>query len=597
MRIADFIIDYFNKRGAKEFFLLPGGGNMYLTDAIKKRRFKYLSFHHEQAAAIAAEGYTRINNSIGVAVVTSGPGFTNTLTAIAGSYIDSLPLVIISGQVKTTDLKKNKIRQNGPQEAPTVEISKPISKYSVMLNHKSDIISELDKAYDHCVSGRKGPVVIDVPLDIQAKKIKTTSRKIKNKIKTKTIDKKQIIHIFNLLKKSKRPLFYVGHGARLSGSKNIFLKILNKYKIPSVFTWNAKDFLESNSKLNLGCPGSVAPRYSNFAVQNCDLIIFLGARLNLINSAFDKKNFAKNAKKVFVDIDKYELDLIKYKKTVKLNYNIKDFLDIFFKQNIILPNYKNWIKFCLNQKNKYSSNILVKKNKKIYSHYDFVSTISDLIEDNAIIATGSSGLAIEIFYTFFKNKKNQRIFLTSGLGAMGYGLASSIGACVRAKKKTYLIESDGSLMFNLQELATIKSYNLPIVMIIMNNDGYASIRNTHRNYFKKRFVGTGKEDRIFYPNFRDVAKAFNIKYYKCSNSKDLNLCFSKIRRTKKPIFIDVKLKKDEILLPKVSAVLKGEKIFSLPLEDMSPLLSLNELKSNLIGKLNINSIKIRKKNC
>ena len=595
MNVSDYIIKFFYRKGAKTFFLLPGGGNMYLIDSVKKNNFNYLSFNHEQAAVIAAEGYTRIQNGIGVAIVTSGPGGTNSITGIAGSWLDSLPLIVISGQVKTSDLKKRNLRQNGPQELPIIEIVKPITKHAIQLNHNSNIDYEINKALSIATNGRKGPVLIDVPLDIQSKSYISEIKKIYSPVKKLTFKNNLFKKVFNKIKNSSRPLLFIGHGTRLSNSKKDFLKFISNYNIPCVFTWNAKDLLSYNHKLNLGSPGVVAKRFSNFAVQNCDLIIFLGSRLNLINSAFNKKKFAKNANKIFVDIDKTELDTDKLKNSININTDVKYFFNKLNSKKMNKNAFNKWIKFCNNQKNffekeKFST---IRQNDCI-NHYDLMHKFSNLFKENDIIVTGSSGLAIEIFYTYFKNKTNQRIFLTTALGSMGYGLPSAIGAASKTNKKTILIESDGSFLFNIQELATIKTYKLPICIFLLNNKGYASIRNTQKSYFKSRFVGTGSEDKMFYPNFKNIAKSFEINYFKVKKLKDLDFNYKKFIKNPIPTIIDIHLEKNATLLPKVSAVFKGSKIYSLPLEDMSPLLSLDELKKNVLNKINQISIDVRK---
>lgn len=595
MNISDYIIKFFFSKGAKSFFLLPGGGNMYLIDSVKKNNFNYLSFNHEQAAVIAAEGYTRIENNIGVAIVTSGPGGTNSITGIAGSWLDSLPLIVISGQVKTSDLKSKNIRQNGPQELPITEIVKPITKHAIQLNHNSHIDFEINKAFSIATSGRKGPVLIDVPLDIQSKKYIPKKKKVYSPNKNLILGKDKFENVFNKINSCSRPLIFVGHGTRLSNSKKEFLKFISNYNIPCVFTWNAKDLLSYNHKLNLGSPGVVAKRFSNFAVQNCDLIIFLGSRLNVINCAFNKKKFAKNAIKIFVDIDKNELNINKINNSINLNIDVKYFLNKLNQKRINKNAFTKWIEFCNNQKKVFDDEKFktTKKNSNI-NHYDLMLELSNLFKENDTIVTGSSGLAIEIFYTYFKNKTNQRIFLTTALGSMGYGLPSAIGATSKTKKKTILIESDGSLMFNIQELATIKTYKLPICIFLLNNKGYASIRNTQKSYFKSRFVGTGEEDSMFYPDFKNIAKAFEISYYSVNRLNDLRSYYKIFKKNTKPTIIDIHLEKNATLLPKVSAVFKENKIYSLPIEDMSPLLHLNQLKKNLFNKVDKISIKARK---
>lgn len=574
---------------------------MFLIDAIKKNKKKYLSFNHEQAAAIAAEGYTRLDpKSIGIAVVTSGPGATNAITAVAGAWIESLPLIVISGQVKTSDMMKVKTRQHGPQELNIIDIIKPITKFSKVLTGNSTLKSDLEKAYIEATSGRKGPVWLDVPLDVQSKKVKIKKERIK-KIKTLKIENKintQCNYFFEKLKNSKRPLVMVGHGVRTSGSARLCKKFIEKFCLPSVFTWNAKDILEFDSKFNLGSPGVVSTRNSNFAIQNCDLIIFLGSRLNLINAGFDKKNFAKNAKKrFFVDIDKNELKIINGKKDYKINCDVNNFLKIINKKNLKKNLFDSWVSFSNKQKKKFTKieTKKFKKNKNKLNHYLVVDRLSKIFSQGDLVVTGSSGLAIEIFYTFFQNKKNQRLFLTSGLGSMGYGLPAAIGACVKFQKKTFLLESDGSLMFNLQELATVKSYDLPLTIFVFNNSGYASIRNTQRNYFNGRYVGTGPEDNMFYPRFSDIAMTFDFKYFEINKLSQLNYTNMKKFRKFKRVIVDIKLDKNEILQPKVSAIFKSGKIYSMPLEDMSPLLDIRELKENLINKVDKTSIAVRRK--
>lgn len=595
MNISDFIVRYLYKKGAESFFILPGGGNMYLIDSVKRNKLNYLSFNHEQAAAIAAESYTRFDNRIGVAIVTSGPGATNTITGIAGSWLDSLPLFVICGQVKTSDLKKSGVRQNGPQEVPIVDLVKPITKYAVQLNKNSNIEEELDKAYKICTSGRKGPVLIDVPLDIQSKKFIKCKKKKFNFSKKKR--NKNLNVVLRKIENSTRPLLFIGHGTRLSGGKDKFLKFINKFRIPCVFTWNSKDILNYDHILNLGSPGVVAKRFSNFAVQNCDLIIFIGSRLNMINSAFNKKKFAKNAFKIFIDIDKNELNYHKLKDSLNFDMDASDFFSNINRKKVSYKKdkFSNWISFCNRQKKKYDQESFTKKIKKnTINHYELVLEFNKIFLEKDIIVTGSSGLGIEIFHTYFKNKLDQRIFLTTGLGSMGYGLPAAIGAAVKTKNNIYLIESDGSFMFNIQELSTIKTYNLPICIFLLNNKGYASIRNTQKNYFKSRFVGTGEEDGMFYPDYKKVANAFRFDYFKIKKLDKLNFAYKKFKNLRNPTIIEVVLNKDEILLPKVSAVFKKNKIYSLPLEDMSPLQSLNELKENLINKIDKISIDARK---
>lgn len=579
--VSDYLFSLLKKNGADDIFLVPGGGNMHLIDSVKKNKnLNYISFFHEQTATIAAESYSRKKNKLGVSLVTSGPGSTNAITAVAGAWIESIPLIIISGQVKSADIKKNKqIRQNGPQEINIIDLVKNITKFSVTLNSKMNIPKVLNRSIQEAISLRKGPVWIDIPLDIQSKLINYPRKFVKTKkiIKKFNFNPKNII---DELKKSKRPLLIIGHGVRLSESEKELSKLIRKLNIPFLTTWNALDLQNYENKLNIGSPGVVARRSSNISIQLSDLIISIGSSLNKIITAFDEKNFGRNAKKIIVDIDKSQLNKIKIPRSNKIFCDskvfIKKLLDV---ESNLKPKLK-WINECYKLKKMFEDEMLLKKNKsQILNHYQVVDKLSKILKENQIISTGSSGLGIEIFYTFFKNKKNQRIFLTSGLGSMGYGVPSSIGTCVANKKKTILIESDGSLMFNIQELSTIINYKLPIKVIILNNSGYASIRNTQKNYFDGRFVGTGPEDKIFYPSFKYFCKSIKMKYFKIINKGDLNKNLYKYLKGSEASFIEILLNKNEILEPKVSSYVDSKnKIRSFPLEDMSPKINFNILK-------------------
>ena len=576
IKVADYIVELLRINGASNIFLVPGGGNMHLTDAVKRnKKIKYLSFFHEQSASIAAESYSRSKSKLGVALVTSGPGSTNAITGVAGAWIESVPLVVISGQVKTQDIKNNpKIRQNGPQEVDITSLIKKITKYSITIKKTKNIVQIIKKGITQAISLRKGPVWIDLPLDIQGSIInikKKDLKKIQERKKKYFFPKKKIL---DLLKKSKKPIILAGHGVRLSEASREFRSLIKKTGIPFMTTWNCIDLVEFKHNKNLGSPGVVARRNSNISIQLSDLIICIGTSLNKVITAFNEKNFGFNAKKIIVDIDKDQLNKVKIPNSLKIQADAKNFINYLISNVKKTNRYNRWSKNCLNLKLKFEDEMLVrKKNKKIINHYECVEAISNALKEGDVVSTGSSGLAIEIFYTFFKSKRNQRVFLTSGLGSMGYGIPSAIGNCVANKKKTILIESDGSLMFNIQELSTIKSYNLPIKIIVLNNFGYASIRNTHSNYFSKRFVGTGKEDNIFYPSFKLISKANKLKFFCITSKKQLKTKLPSLIKGKNPTLIEILLNKNEELLPKVGSYIdKNNKIKSRPLQLMTPLI-------------------------
>ena len=587
IKVSDFLISELANIGVKEIFFLPGGGSMHLNDSLfNEKRIKPILCQHEQACGISAEANGRTNSvGFGVALVTSGPGATNILTPAVGAWVESIPMLIISGQVKTNHLIKNrKIRQGGVQEVDIISMVKSKANFAKTLIDLNTIRSDFEEAIYLMRNGRPGPVWLDIPLDIQGSFIKINSQKKlffrkKNKYK---IPVKKIISSISL---SKRPVLLIGHGVRISGAKNEFLEFIKKYKIPCLFTWNAMDLLPYDHSLNMGRPGVVASRASNFTIQNCDLLISVGSSLDNIITAFNPLDFAREAKKIIVDIDENEIK----NNPMEINTSVISDAKKFFEELNSLGNSKEkyiaWLRICRDWKLRYGINQnRVENNSLNINHYELINTLSEIIPKNSLIATGSSGLAIEVFYTSFMNKVNQRIFLTSGIGAMGYGISSAIGACIgKGKKRTICIESDGSIMLNIQELATLKSYNLPIIIIILNNKGYASIRNTQQNYFNGRFIGTSEDSGLKIPEFTKIAKSYNINSRKITSIKSLKSIFSKIKKINEPLILDVILDKNEILAPKVSAITKPDgSIVSMPLEDMSPLLPLKVLQEEML---------------
>jgi len=603
IRVADYVASFIKKIGVDCVFMVPGGGAMFLNDAIQcKKGLDFVANHNEQASSISAEAYSRVTENIGVAIVTAGPGSTNAITGVAGAWIESVPLMIISGQVKTSDLKgKSGVRQMGPQEVDIVSIVKPITKYAVTVKNPKKIRSELEKAYHLATSGRKGPVWIDIPLDIQAAPI-SPSKLLGFKILT---NKKNSARLFNkydeiikLINSSERPIILAGHGIRLSKASKDFTSMCRMLKIPIVTTWNAMDLLPNSSRLNIGKPGTVALRAPNFAIQNSDLLISIGARLDNVVTAYNPQNFAKNAKKIIVDIDLNELNKFKMKVYFKINLDAKVFLENLNSKTAKykIKKFSDWINKCNDWKKRYSINDGGKfsRNKKI-SHLQLVDTLSDCLPKNSLIVTGSSGLAIESFYMAFRNKPGQRVFLTSGLGAMGYGIPALIGALNSYKyKEVICIESDGSFLMNLQEILTLKISKKPFKLFILNNNGYASIRNTQKNYFKGRYIATGPESDLFLPDICKLFDSIGINTIKVKNIDGLIDGVNKVLRSKKSIVCDILLREDETLWPKSAAIpQKNGSMLSMPLEDMSPLLSREQLKAEMIYPLSEASKKIK----
>jgi len=585
-RVADYIADFFADKGVGNVYSLPGGGAMHLIDAFEKNeRLKQISFFHEQGASIAAESAARTaENEVGVCCVTTGPGATNAITAVAGAWIESSPLVIVSGQVKRDDmLKGRELRQSGVQEVQITEIIRPITKFNCLIDNADAVPEQLEKAYQAAVSGRKGPVWIDVPLDIQGAPIikpEMRNRKIHFKNTCPPIPMDAVV---DLIKSSKSPVFFWGNGVKLDNASRSANSFINEFGFPSLFTWNASDILEYQNSYNFGRPGVVAQRHPNFILQKSDLIISIGSSLNNVITAYNPKNFGKTAFKIIVDIDRKQLEHSALEPAMKIEASAAEFicqLTLALRQIDYAFDGTAWLDECQRLKARFENDFpTVKESDDRISHKDFVLKISDVLNEDQLIATGSSGLAIEAFYMMYRNKKGQKYFLTSGLGAMGYGLPSSIGIAAENKGKTViLIESDGSLAMNIQEMQTIVNNEFPVGIVLMNNSGYASIRNTQKNYFAERYFGTGIEAGQKMPDWAQVSWSFGFRYEPVTDLLKLGPVIDAFQRSKQPTIFDIFLTKNEILSPKCSAQpqLDGS-IVSMPLEDLSPLLPLDVL--------------------
>ena len=600
MRLADYVFSFVADQGVSTVFLVPGGGAMYLADAAGQAEgLSFVPNHHEQASAIAAEAYSRINGHLGVALVTTGPGATNAITAVAGAWIESVPMLVISGQVKRADLKGDSgVRQRGPQEVDIVSMVEPITKYAVTVMDPADIRFHLEQAVALATSGRRGPVWLDIPLDIQAATIDpATLRPYRPETAAVPDLGAAIDRIVELIGQAERPIIVAGHGIRLAGAAGAFTALYEKLTIPVVTTWNAMDLIPADHPLSVGKPGTVALRPPNFAVQNSDLLIAIGARLDNVVTAFNPARFGRDAKKVVVDVDPAELAKFTHPIDLKIEADAKHFIDTLLAAADRVPRRDRhvWLDRCVEWKRRYPVN-----DGKPFatsgeiSHYHMMQVLAEEIPEDTLVVTGSSGLGVEAFYTVFQNKRGQRVFLTSGLGAMGYGLPAMIGAGIANGRKPFVgVESDGSLMMNLQELATLKAQNLPVRLFIIDNQGYASIRNTQRNYFQGRFVGTGAEGGLYLPDIVAVAQAMGIPASRVEDAADLRAAVRRTLAEPGPVLLDVRVRSDESLWPKAAALPQPDgSMLSMPLEDMSPLLPRSELREQMLVPLAPESEKV-----
>jgi acetolactate synthase-1/2/3 large subunit len=601
MRVADYLVRRLADLGVEHVFMLPGGGAMHLNDALTlEPRITAVPCHHEQACGIAAEAYGRVKESFGVAMVTTGPGATNVLTPVVGAWIESVPLLVISGQVKTADrLRGRPLRQTGVQEVDIVPMVRGCTKYAVTLDKPADVRQEFERAVHEMFSGRKGPVWIDVPLDIQGAQVDPEALKafVPPASDPTGIDQlpAAISKVHELLAAAERPLILAGHGVRLAGAAKQFRRLVDTLGVPVVTTWNALDLLPWDHPLCIGRPGVVASRAPNFAVQNCDLLIAIGSRLDNVITAYNPRGFARGAKKVVVDVDLHELEKLDMDIAAAIPGDAAEFIDAMLAARPPQPrDIAPWLERCRSWKRRYQVNGTAAG--PTIGHYQAIQAISKAAPPGTVFGTGSSGLAVEAFYVGVQNKEDQRIFKTSGLGSMGYGLPAAIGACLGSGgKPTICVEGDGSLMLNLQEFATLRGLSLPICVVILNNGGYCSIRNTQRNYFNSRFIGTDPEHRLWMPDLEKMAAGFELPFARITSPATLEADLRKALELPRPCLVDVRLATDEQLTPKAAALPQADgAMLSMPLEDMSPLLSLADLKREMVVPLAEQSLAARR---
>ena len=583
MNLSDYVLHFLSKKKIEKVFLITGGAISFMVDAFSRnKKINYISVGHEQGAAMMADAYSRIGPNFSCTMVTSGPGATNLLTGIACSYFDSIPSLHICGQVNTYEQQtSNKstlnVRQVGFQETDIVSISKPITKFSYKLKNPNEIKYILEKSYHLATTGRPGPVLLDIPMDLQRQKININKLKsFTPKIEKSKILKKKLNFIIKKIIKSKKPVIILGGGIKYAKAEKNLNKFLRKFNIPIVTTWSGVDLVDHSNKNYIGNIGVYGSRSANFAVQNSDLILSLGSRLDTRVTGGVPKNFARNAEKIVVDIDKNELNKKRgLRINYKINLNVKYFLNQINKFNFKKISKMEWIKRCILWKNKYPMVLdNYYKDKKFVNPYVFIKFLSkNLKKDDIIIADDGGHLTWTL--QAFDVKYGQKLFSAFGNSPMGYALPASIGASVaKNNSKIICVDGDGSIQINLQELHTIDKLKLPIKIFILNNDGYGIIKQFQELYLEKRYEASGKG--VSNPDFKKVAKAFNINYSLIKNHKNLKI-IPKILETSYPEIIEVKLSKSQKIIPKLQ--------FGNPIEDMSPLLPREEFAKNMDIKL------------
>lgn len=588
IKLSDYIAKRLKEHNVKHFFMVSGGGAMHLNDSLG-RAIPYTANHHEQASAIAAEGYARINQELAVVNITTGPGGLNCLNGVFGQWTDSVPVLYISGQVKYTtsmdSCKELGLRQLGDQEVDIISVVKPLTKYAETVFEPKEIKYHIDKAIYEATSGRFGPVWLNIPMNVQAAIIDENELIEFEPPKNKNIYDCNIKKVVEALKKAKRPLIIAGHGIRLSNGIKTFKELISKFNIPTVTTFNGMDLLNEENPLYVGRIGTIGQRAGNFALQNADLILSLGSRNNIRQVSYNWENFGKNAYKIAIDIDNKELIKPLVNWDLKINADLAEFLPELLKQD-----YKNihsqWLDYCKNIKQKYSfenEESYKQKTNQSLSPYYFIRKLTENFKDNDIIVMGN-GSACVCSFQVAKVKSNQRYILNSGNASMGYDLPAAIGACISGKnRRTICLTGDGSIMMNLQEMETIAYNNLPIKIFVLNNSGYSSIRQTQRNFFDGNMTGSGFDSGVGMPNWEILTKGFGLKYTKIENTANLNQQIAEVLNYNNGILCEVILEKEYNFCPKLSAKkLNDGTMISPSLEDMAPFLPREEFEKNLI---------------
>lgn len=611
IKAAQYIAQFLVEKGVSDVFTITGGGAMHLNDAFGHHPQIHCTYnHHEQACAIGAEGYARLTGKVAAVCVTSGPGGTNAITGVLGGWQDSVPMFVVSGQVKretTTWSTAVPLRQLGDQEFQIIDCVKGMTKYAHMITEPEKIKYHLEKAWYLCNHGRKGPVWLDVPLDVQASIIdpdmqegfwpdKEETEAMSGPVsisvcENPVFDRQLTPQILGKIREAKRPVILAGTGVRLSGAYDSFLACIEALQIPVVTAWNAHDLLWDTHPLYCGRPGSVGTRGGNFIVQNSDVLLVLGCRMNIRQISYNYREFARNAYKIVVDIDEAELNKPTVHVDLKVHADVADVMKQIVMATAESPKedgkaatgaHKEWLDWCRNINNKYPAALekYYEKDSPV-NPYAFIKEFSRELEEGDKVICGNGSACVVTFQTMMI-KKGQRLFTNSGCAAMGYGFPAAIGCAVAEKgERVICIDGDGSFQMNLQELQTVVYNKLNLKIFILNNNGYHSIRQTQKNLFEPPLVGVCDGNGISFPDMEGIANAYKIPYIKIDSLKESSEKLRSVLEGAGPVICEVIVDPDQNFEPKLSSkVLPDGRIVSPEIDDMYPFLPREEYEAN-----------------
>ena len=592
VKVSDFIFQHLvEKHGIKHCFLVTGGGAMHLNDSVGHTKgLTYICNHHEQASAIAAEGYYRTCGQLCVTNVTTGPGGTNAITGVLGQYLDSIPGIYISGQIKTSTYKHTypylKLRQLGDQEADIVSVVTPITKYAKTVYNPLDIKYELDKAIAIALDGRPGPVWLDIPLDVQGAMVDETKFKefdpateIIDPVKHALVDE-QIKQLIVKIKMAKSPVIYVGNGVRLAKREKEFITLAEKLNIPVVTAISGSDVIWHDHPLCFGKPGICGDRIGNIMVQNSDLLIVMGTRLSIRQVSYAYDLLAPKAYKVMVDIDLAEMQKPTLNIDMPIHVNLSEFIDKMIdalKSEDNLPAYEDWRKWGREIEDRIPTLFDDNPDQEGYTNsYKFADELFKQLHDGDVCVTGN-GTAYTCTYQAMQVNKGVRVFANQGCAAMGYDLPAAIGAVTSNKNgKTVLVTGDGSIQMNIQELQTLVTYRMPLKIFVLENEGYLAIKTTQKAFFGGKFTGSNPASGVVCPNLEKIAGAYGIPYTSChENGQPLCDTIAKVLAADGPMICEIHMHPEQTLYPKSASFMDKEtgKMTSAPLEKMAPFMN------------------------
>lgn len=587
MRLADYIVSTIFNKGTDTIFSVSGRGALFLTDALAKHsQIKNVAVHHEQAAAYAAVSYAQYSNKVGACLVSTGCASTNAITGVLSAWQDNIPCIFISGQNvlnETSNFTGLKIRTYGQQEADIIPIVKSITKYAVMLHKASNIIEEIEKAYYYALEGRPGPVWLDIPLDLQSANIELPVKEIikRNSFSYPQIKKKEISEVVRKLEVSKRPVVLIGSGVRTANAIGDLIDFIENNRIPMVYSNSAPDAFGSKNELSIGSIGSMgASRSGNFTIQNADLVLVLGNRLSAYSTGVDYCDFAREAQIIVVDIDPIEHK----KKSIKidqfLHADLKDFLQKLNESSFEL-NTNQWVNKCLHWKKEFSQIEDQFTNSTEIDLYEFTKALSNALPDKCSLVTDSGFIEV-ILPTNFNFGNGQRLIHPISQGAMGFALPGSLGAHYASKEQVFVIVGDGSIMMNLQELQTISHNNIPIKIIIINNNVYGIIRRRQVELFRGRTIGTDPDNGVSCPDFKKVANAFGFKYQIINGKEKLEAELDHLVKSDGPVICEVMCREDQSYIEVGTIRDLNRKMVRRPLEDQMPFLDREKFLAEMI---------------